>query len=1121
MNENVLSQQADFFLVQGIEYYETQEFEAALASWEQVLNIYREIGDRYAEAVILGSIGSVYHSLQQHRQAIVYHQNSLAIKREIGGGIPEQADSLQNIGAAYYNLGEYHLAVGYHEQCRLLRQQISDLQGEAESLKNIGEAYYLLNQYQQAIDCYQQSLQLKQTIGDHAGVIDCMDRLGASNYRLGKYQQTIDYYQQSLQLKQTIGDRLGEADSLRSLGNVYSVLGQYDQSIEYCQKSLTLAHGIDNLQLQGYALGELGNLHYLLGKYQQAINYHQQSLDIKRKIATLPNSDSFTNRRGEASSLTGLGNAYCALGQYDRAIESHQRAFFINREISNLEGEMVSLGNLGNVFNLQGKYQEAVDSYQESLSVAQKIGNHRSQAQALLNCGNAYFYLGQFFQALDYYQQSLDIAQQNGNVAEEVTALGNLGNTYEALGKYQKALDYIQQLLPIKRRIGDKKGLAESLGALGAIYKVLRQYQKAIDYHQQSLAIKREIGDKAGIANSLGNLAGIYNSLKQFPQAFDCYQKALDISQEIGDEAGVAAYLGGLGSLFSSQGQYQQAINYLQQSLKIKKVIGDRRGEAKALGNLGNFYQATGELQLAIDYYQRQLQLVQEIGEREQEGNALNNLGATLLQTNNLTAAESILYQGIEVWESLRFGLEDVDKVSIFDGQALTYRTLQEVLVAQNKIEDALVISERGRARAFVELLTERLSLQKVTQLTQSPPTLSEIKQIAQQQNSTIVEYSIVDSGNLLLVWVVKSTGEITCRLVNLQLVYQKYNTSLENLVADSREVIGARGRSTSRDENIKTQERDAVRLKSKAVTNINYKQRLQQLYQILIQPISDLLPTDDFAHVIFIPQSYLFLVPFPALCDPNENYLIEKHTILTAPSIQLLGITRKVAFTRHEQQQLNSSESTKHALVVGNPTMPKIVLEVGQPPQQLNQLLGAQREAIAISSLLQVEPITGEQATKAWVVQQMLDAKIIHLATHGLLDERKGMGVPGAIALAPCEQDDGVLVAEEILNLKLNAELVVLSACNTGRGNLTGDGVIGLSRCFIIAGVPSIVVSLWAVPDSATMWLMTEFYENLQRGLDKAQALRQAMLETKKQNPNPKAWAGFTLIGEVESLWS
>lgn len=135
-------------------------------------------------------------------------------------------------------------------------------------------------------------------------------------------------------------------------------------------------------------------------------------------------------------------------------------------------------------------------------------------------------------------------------------------------------------------------------------------------------------------------------------------------------------------------------------------------------------------------------------------------------------------------------------------------------------------------------------------------------------------------------------------------------------------------------------------------------------------------------------------------------------------------------------------------------------------------------------------------------------------------MDERKGMGVPGAIALAPSQQDDGVLVAEEILNLKLNAELVVLSACNTGRGNLTGDGVIGLSRCFIVAGVPSIVVSLWAVPDAATVQLMTEFYQNLQRGLDKAQALRQAMLVTQKQNPNPKAWAAFTLIGEVESLW-
>lgn len=148
-----------------------------------------------------------------------------------------------------------------------------------------------------------------------------------------------------------------------------------------------------------------------------------------------------------------------------------------------------------------------------------------------------------------------------------------------------------------------------------------------------------------------------------------------------------------------------------------------------------------------------------------------------------------------------------------------------------------------------------------------------------------------------------------------------------------------------------------------------------------------------------------------------------------------------------------------------------------------------------------------------------MGNAAIVHLATHGLLDTFKGE-VPGAIALAPDENQigSGLLAASEILDLKLTANLVVLSACDTGRGDITGDGVIGLSRTLFLAGVSSVIVSLWKVPDAPTAMLMTEFYRHLKTGhLDKTQALRQAMLTTLKTYPNPGDWAAFTLIGEAE----
>jgi CHAT domain-containing protein len=511
-----------------------------------------------------------------------------------------------------------------------------------------------------------------------------------------------------------------------------------------------------------------------------------------------------------------------------------------------------------------------------------------------------------------------------------------------------------------------------------------------------------------------------------------------------------------------------------------------------------------GNIPRAIEFYQQYFKLTSAYSERRGEGVARNNLALAQLQSGNLVEAEKNLLEGIKNWESLRARLDSNDayKISIFETQNAIYSNLQKILVAQNKLEAALEIAERGRARAFAELLARRLS-PKSTSNTIAAPTIEQIKQIAKTQNATLVEYSIINENfkvqeklqtheSELYIWVIKPTGEIAFKRSDLKPLWQQQNSSTQNLVINTRESIGVRGRG------ITVLER---------VDETTPSQRVQQLYQLLIQPIAELLPTASESRVIFIPQGQLFLVPFAALQDAMGKYLIEKHTILTAPSIQVLDLT-------HQRRQ---QVSGKDVLVVGNPTMPSIPPAVGEPPQQLPSLPGAEQEALAIAQLLNTQAITGNLATKAAILPKMAQARLIHLATHGLLDDFTGEGVPGAIALAPSGNDNGLLTASEILTLKLNAELVVLSACDTGRGRITGDGVIGLSRSLITAGVPTVIVSLWSVPDAPTVSLMTEFYRQMQQQPDKAKALRNAMLATMKQHPQPRDWAAFTLIGEAE----
>jgi CHAT domain-containing protein len=271
----------------------------------------------------------------------------------------------------------------------------------------------------------------------------------------------------------------------------------------------------------------------------------------------------------------------------------------------------------------------------------------------------------------------------------------------------------------------------------------------------------------------------------------------------------------------------------------------------------------------------------------------------------------------------------------------------------------------------------------------------------------------------------------------------------------------------------------------------------LRALHSALIAPLSKWLPSSPAGRVIIVPHGPLALVPFAALESARGAPLVDRHTISYVPSLSVSSLLARDRRT-----------SGRGALIVADPP-PPAATKLPRLPASVQE----GRRVAAHLTDLQPTLLSGAAATETAVKTRSRSASVLHFATHGLVSETAPL--TSSLVLAPGEGDDGFLRVDEVLWLDLNADLVVLSGCSTGAGKLSGDGILGLSRAFLFAGTPSLVVTQWDIADDPTMVLMDRFYGELQKGLDKAQALRRAQLATRQRYPHPAYWASFVLIGE------
>jgi CHAT domain-containing protein/Flp pilus assembly protein TadD len=1038
--------------------------------------IAQTVEERKQEADRLIQLGLEQYGRSQFPEALQSWESALTIYQEIGSQV-EAMNTLIGIGNIYLNLGNYPKAEESYQNSLKIAQEIGNTTGEGNARFSLGTIYGNLGDYPRALESFEQALLLARKIENPGMEGLALGNLGVVYQSIGEYAKAVELFQEALRLTQETGNQEGAANTLMGLGNVYLNESNYPEAVQYYQQSLLLAREIGNKPIEGNALVNLGAAYQKMGELLQAQEHYEQALSISREVG---------NPVGESLALNNLGEIQLNQGNYLKAQDFYQQSLEISRRIGNQAEAGLALNNLGKVHQNLGDYPQAEQYYQEALAIARQIGNKQGEGNALGNLGMVAVNQGNYPQAQEYYEQCLVIFEELGNQEAQGTTLLGLGNVELRLGEYLEAGVYYQKSLEIAREIGNKSGEGDTLLGLGNAYFYREDYSEAAEFYQQSLQIKQELGDRGGVSNSLLGLGVIAANLNDYPKSQELLAESLQIKRELGDQAGVANNLNNLGAVESYLSNYSEANKLLQEALIIYREIGDPAGETSVLHNLGNLYTKVEDYERANEY----------------------------------------LFAAINLKESLRIGLTDQQKISFSEQYQPTYEILQKVLVIQNKPEMALEVSERGRARAFVELLAQRFPETVDSALNIPAPNLEQIRQIAAEQNATIVQYSQVQ-GNLynldidrfweeseLYIWVIEPSGKVTFRRTDLKPLWQEQNSGVSELIATAR-CFG--NWSCRRNITVARNSRGIPEVRTDRPREVNPPstppvttgdRHFQKLHELLIQPIADLLPTDPTERVIFIPHDSLFLVPFPALQQPDGRYLIEQHTIVTAPSIQVLAFTRAAST---DLERANHRLAAEEVLIVGNPLMPFF----GGGGERLPPLLGAEEEAIAIGELLNVSPVIGEAATKSTVVQKMLGSRIIHLATHGSFDSENPLD--GWLALTPEGTDNGLLTVAEIFGLNLNTELVVLSACDTGRGKITGDGVVGLSRAFVSAGTPSVLVSLWQVPDNSTAVLMQEFYRQLQEGEDKAQALRQAMLTTMEAFPNPIDWAGFTLMGEAE----
>ena len=907
-------------------------------------------------------------------------------------------------------------------------------------------------------------------------------------------QNVMHFLERNLKIVRGLIDRAMEAKVYGYLGTAYHKRGDFRKAKEYFEQHLKISKEVGDRAEEGGAYGNLGHAYYSFGDFQKAKEYYERHLKISKEEG---------DRAGEGRAYGSLGIAYLNLGYFQKAIEYHNRHLEISKELGDKAGEGGAYSNLGSTFVILEDFQKALEYHERHLKISKEVGDRAGEGKAYGNLGSSYDGLGNFQKAIEYHERHLKISKEVGDRAGEGGAYSGLGIAFRSLGDFQKAVEYYQRDLKILKDVGDRAGEGRVYCYLGNAFRSLGDFQKAIECHERHLKISKEVGDRAGTGRAYGNLGNVYGRLGNFRKAIEYHERHLKISKELGNRAGEGRAYGSLGVAYYDLRDIQKAIEYTNRHLKISKELGDKVGEGGAYCNLGNAYCSLGEFQKAIEYHERDLKISKEVGDRAGEGRAYGNLGTAHKNLANFQKAIQYYKKSVIAFDHIRGKLiaKDEWKISLRSAYDLSYSSLWGLQFKEGKVVEALVTADHGRAQALNDLLAFKYGfkglLSDIGTLSVTTPGI-----LSYLPSNTV--FIGINEGEIVL-WVNEKGKEIKTRRTGINISAETY---FQSLLETTCKEIGVRADVNCEDRSLRNRSDKKLAeerfSKPRSHSSCFETKSLQTLYNVVIHPIRELLDGDE---VVIVPQGPLCLAPYAAFMDLKSKYLGDTFRIRLLPSLSSVRLIQNCPADWH---------SKTGALLVGDPWVQEVPVVHGKKP--LEQLEWAEKEVQMIGEILQTVPLVGKQATKDEVLRRISSVALVHIAAHGKMET-------GEIALAPNTtrssvnpaREDYLLTMKDVLKAQIRARLVVLSCCHSARGEVKPEGVVGIARAFLGAGARSVLMSLWAIDDEATMEFMKVFYRQLVDRRSACEALNEAMKSMRESDRfnAVKYWAPFVLIGD------